>query len=76
MTRDQAIADRARQMLPMYREPYLRTTTGKASPRAAIKAHCLECMGWVRAEIPVCTSTACPLYAYRPYRSKGASLDA
>ena len=47
------------------RRTYCRAMTGK-SLRAAVTAHCRECMGWVRAEVPHCTSPECPLYPYRP----------
>ena len=42
--------------------------TGKASPRAAIKAHCGECNGFDRQAIADCTADACPLHPYRPCR--------
>lgn len=37
-------------------------------PRAAIKAKCLECCGYVRADITACVATRCPLHAYRPFQ--------
>ena len=54
-------------MPSLYRGSYLRTATGNASPREAIKAHCLECCGWDRAEVSRCTGLACPLWCYRPF---------
>jgi hypothetical protein len=50
---------------------YLQATRGKASPRVAIKAFCLECVGWNRPEVARCTATACPLWMYRPFRRGG-----
>ena len=47
---------------------YVQAVTGKGPPRVAIKAFCCECMGYSRAEIPECTSWACPLYESRPYQ--------
>ena len=44
---------------------------GSASPRAAIKAMCLCCMGYERDQIRACTGYSCPLWAYRPFQ-KGA----
>lgn len=35
---------------------------------AAIKLMCLECVGGCREEVRHCTSTTCPLYAWRPYK--------
>jgi hypothetical protein len=41
-----------------------------AAPRLAIKAQCQQCVGYenVRTSIKDCDSTACPLFAYRPYQ--------
>lgn len=43
----------------------------KASPRAAIKAFCTECVGYDRLAVAGCTAYACPLWRYRPYQAKG-----
>jgi len=40
----------------------------KSSPRQAIKAHCLECQGFVREDIATCTAGACPLWNLRPFQ--------
>ena len=42
--------------------------TGSASPRKAIKAMCLACVGYERQEVAKCTGFSCPLWAYRPYQ--------
>jgi hypothetical protein len=42
--------------------------SGKASPRRAIKAQCLDCVGFDRAEITGCTAYACSLWNFRPYQ--------
>jgi len=47
---------------------YARAMSGE-SRTAAMKAFCLECVCWVRSEIRLCTSPACPLYPYRPFQS-------
>ena len=60
---------RAIQVPPLYRAGYLRAAAGKASPRAAMKAFCLECMGWDRGAVAACTALACSHYGYRPWRS-------
>jgi hypothetical protein len=41
--------------------------SGKASPRAAIKAKCLECTWLDRKAITECTADECPLWHYRPF---------
>lgn len=67
-SRRQACAKRVEEMPKAYRKADLRVVTGKASKSAAIKAHCLECVQWVRSEVALCTAVACPLYLYRPYQ--------
>lgn len=51
-----------------YRGIYEKAMKGK-SRGAGVKAACLECCGYVRAEVGLCTDRECPLYPYRPYRS-------
>lgn len=66
--RQQAITARLEQMPPKCRRTYERAVNG--SKAAAIKAQCLECVGWVRAEVTGCTDLGCPLYAVRPFRKR------
>lgn len=47
-----------------------RAFDGAASPRQAIKAKCLECCHYDRAEITHCQVVLCPLHAYRPYQER------
>ena len=65
--RRSAVERRAKDMPSLYRGGYLRAVTGRASPREAIKAHCLECVGWERGQVVNCTGSACPLWRYRPF---------
>lgn len=51
---------------PSARQSYLRAVSGGTTTNA-IKAFCMECVGYDRAEIEVCTSLACPLYLFRPF---------
>lgn len=44
---------------------------GTASPRQAIKAHCLTCASFDRDEIRSCRVILCPLWAYRPFQVAG-----
>jgi hypothetical protein len=44
--------------------------SGSASPRKAIKAMCLACVGFKRAEITNCTGFSCPLWKYRPFQTE------
>ncbi len=50
-----------------------RALDGTASPRAAIKAMCLSCCGYDRAEIAACPTWRCPLQAYRPFQPGSSS---
>ncbi len=54
----------------LYQKLYEQAANGKASPRKAIKAFCLDCVGYGRDEITHCTDTGCSLYCYRPYRGR------
>ncbi len=47
--------------------------TGSVSPRRAIKAKCLDCVGYEQPfeEIANCTSQSCAPVPYRPYQEKG-----
>jgi len=70
-----SITKKADKMPGIYRKNYLAVVEGKASPRNAIKAFCIECMGYVRAEVTNCETIDCPLNLYRPYRKAGDSDD-
>ncbi len=48
---------------------------GKCSPRRAIKAQCLECVGFDRQAITDCTGWACSLWAFRPFQPAGQSAN-
>jgi len=52
-----------------------RAYAGSASPRQAIKAFCLQCVGYQRQDVAGCTAVACPLHKYRPYQ-RGDEGDA
>ena len=50
-------------------------TTNRKS--LAIKAFCLHCVGYLRAEVTNCSSKGCPLWPHRPYQQgeEDASID-
>ncbi len=62
---EQQIAARRAEIPKKYRRLYDRAMSGK-SPKAARKAQCLECVGWVIKEVFRCTDSGCPLHPYRP----------
>lgn len=47
-----------------YQALHARALTSRA---AATKAMCLECVGWVRADVRDCPAENCPLHRWRPY---------
>jgi hypothetical protein len=53
---------------PSARRSVARAFAGSASPRQAIKAKCLDCCGYDRAEVAGCTVIVCPLHSYRPFQ--------
>jgi hypothetical protein len=42
----------------------------KGSRAAAVKLKCLDCSGYQKIEIKLCTVPGCPLWMFRPYRGK------
>ncbi len=62
----QRIVKKRADMPKKYRGLYDKAMSGEASPRQAIKSFCLECTGWVKEEVRLCTGAACELYNYRP----------
>jgi len=67
MTQQEQIEKRLIQMPGSYRGNY-RTAMRGRSMKAAIKAQCLECVGWVRKEVEACTDSGCPLFLFRPFQ--------
>lgn len=53
----------------MYQGIFAKARSGQ-SRSAAIKAFCLQCVGFVRKDITRCTAKQCPLYVYRPYQAE------
>src|SRR3990172_5266821 len=53
---------------------YLKGRAGKA--KAAIRLHCLMCVGWEPNEVDQCTATGCPLYTFRNSAAKSQAESA
>lgn len=49
-----------------HRELAARAVTSRA---AAVKLFCLECVGYVVADVRNCTAPKCPHWLHRPYQS-------
>lgn len=62
------IAYKRRYVPVFYQKLFDRCIDGQASPREAIKMHCLECWAYVRHETATCDNVGCPLWTYRPYQ--------
>jgi len=67
--RAERIRRRRADIPPLHRKTYDRAMQGK-SMKSAIKSFCLECTGWQKEDVRLCTSLACPLYPYRPYKDR------
>lgn len=68
-TRTEQIEGRRLQIPKLYRAVYNRAVS-RGGFRSVVNAQCLECSGWVRAEITECTDLACPLWLKRPYQAE------
>lgn len=40
------------------------------SRASAIKANCLQCVGFTRKDVTECSDRTCPLWTWRPYQPK------
>lgn len=60
---------------PSAYRPTMKRAFSGSSKTAAIKAMCLTCTGWLRAEIRNCSAQGCPIHPYRPYQSGGDQDD-
>ena len=40
----------------------------EGSMSAAVKLNCLDCSGYITAEVRLCQIKQCPMYAFRPYQ--------
>ncbi len=63
-----AVQKDAPRYLPTFRRAY-----SGLSLRAAVNAFCAECLSFDTPAVKDCSSPACPLWAYRPGRSKVVS---
>lgn len=73
MTRAEAIDKRIADAGELYRPLMRRAFEGDCSPRQAIKAQCLICVGYDRDSVTNCTGYSCPLWTFRPYQNSGGT---
>lgn len=67
-TREQVVEQQISEAPESVKIQLTRALNGSASPRAAIKATCLVCVGFDRNQVKNCTGFACPLWKYRPFQ--------
>jgi len=60
LAREKRLADVPRKFRGLYKRAW-----AGASRKAAVRAFCLECVGWSEDEVRRCTAPACPLYEFR-----------
>ena len=53
-----------------------RALRAQVAKSVAIRVKCLQCCGYQRDEIAVCTVVTCALHPVRPYQAKNPTLDA
>ena len=70
--RREAVAAKLKNLPADMQMGYLKALGGK-SRTAAIKANCLDCVCWVRAEVTKCPMLACPFWTYRPFQKQEAT---
>ncbi len=63
------------QRTPLSQKSVMVKAFSGKSKAAALKAKCLECAGFVRAEVAECTVECCPLWPYRPYQAKQGAKE-
>jgi hypothetical protein len=71
MTRDETVSKRIAEAGELYRPLMRRAYNKTCSPLQAIKARCLDCVGFDREAIRTCSGYSCPLWRFRPYSEGG-----
>jgi hypothetical protein len=61
--------------VPEHHQAVVKRAYAGRSRSAAMKAFCLECVGYIKADVRGCTAKACPLYPYRPYQRGDTEVD-
>lgn len=69
--RDEVVAKRTSEASPLYVKIVEKAYAGDCSPRSAIKAQCLICVGYDREAVTHCSGYSCPLWKFRPYQTAG-----
>lgn len=66
----QAVLRYAQTIPSKYQQAYFKAANGESSPRAVIKAKCLDCVNYEDpvGRIKSCKVTICPSWRLRPYQ--------
>ncbi len=59
------------QVPAKFQKLYEQSRAGRS--KAAIRCHCLMCMGWEAKEVELCQATACPLFTLRSRAAQAAT---
>lgn len=51
-----------------YRGQLARCYDKRISARMAVRAFCMECVGYERQAVTECAAYACPIWEYRPFQ--------
>jgi hypothetical protein len=68
MTHEKRKASKLAETPPRFKVLALKVLEGRVTPRQAIKAKCLDCMGYIIKDIRNCPSTTCELHRFRPFQ--------
>ena len=71
----EAHTTRLKSMPERFRKQYLTVISTAGGPKQAIRAFCLECVGWSASEVRNCQGFACPLYMHRPFKLESEIRD-
>lgn len=72
--REKQIEQRLSQIPKIYRAIYKSAMKG-TSRKSAIHSFCLQCTGYEKEEVRLCTDLSCPLYEFRPYKGRSKRSD-
>lgn len=70
-----SVKERLRYVPPKQLALYGRAVSGVAGRSQAIKATCLDCVGWVTRDVRECSAYGCPLHPVRPYQGSGKAEE-
>jgi len=61
---------KVKRVMPSVLRVFIKAFSMKGGRNAAIRAKCIECSNFQKAEVGACSISGCPLWRYRPYQDK------